>query len=56
MAAFFPQEVIRRKRDGHVLTREEIGFMVAGLTDNTLSGGQAAAFAMAVFFRGMSMD
>jgi thymidine phosphorylase len=56
MAAFFPQEVIRRKRDGHVLTREEIGFMVAGLTDNTLSEGQAAAFAMAVFFRGMTMD
>ncbi len=56
MAAFFPKEVIRRKRDGHVLTREEIGFMVAGLTDNTLSEGQAAAFAMAVFFRGMTMD
>ena len=56
MAAYFPQEVIRRKRDGHVLTREEIGFMVAGLTDNTLSEGQAAAFAMAVFFRGMTMD
>ncbi|MEQ8248660.1 MAG: thymidine phosphorylase [Alphaproteobacteria bacterium] len=56
MPAFFPQEVIRRKRDGHVLSREEIAFMVAGLTDNTLSEGQAAAFAMAVFFQGMTMD
>ena len=56
MTAFFPQEVIRRKRDGHTLTADEIGFMVDGLTDGTLSEGQAAAFAMAVFFQGMTMD
>jgi len=56
MTTFFPQEVIRRKRDGHVLTADEIGFMVDGLTDKTLSEGQAAAFAMAVFFQGMTMD
>jgi thymidine phosphorylase len=53
---FFPQEIIRRKRDGETLTVDEIQVMVDGLTDNTLSEGQAAAFAMAVFFQGMSMD
>jgi thymidine phosphorylase len=56
MTVFFPQEIIRRKRDGETLTVDEIQFMVDGLTDNGLSEGQAAAFAMAVFFQGMSMD
>jgi thymidine phosphorylase len=51
--AFFPQEVIRRKRDGAALSEAEIGFLVEGLTSGALSEGQAAAFAMAVFFRGM---
>ena len=56
MTVFFPQEIIRRKRDGDALTIEEIQFMVQGLTDRDLSEGQAAAFAMAVYFQGMSMD
>ncbi|HYN47601.1 MAG TPA: thymidine phosphorylase, partial [Candidatus Nanopelagicales bacterium] len=49
-----PQEVIRAKRDGRALSDEEIAFFVGGLTDGTISEGQAAAFAMAVFFRGMT--
>ena len=49
-----PQEIIRRKRDNASLTAEEIAFMVRGIADDTLSEGQIAAFAMAVFFRGMS--
>jgi thymidine phosphorylase len=48
-----PQEIIRRKREGEVLDPDEIAFMVKGLTDGTVSEGQVAAFAMAVFFRGM---
>jgi thymidine phosphorylase len=51
-----PQEIIRRKRDGAALSRAEIAFMVAGLTDGSVTEGQVAAFAMAVFFRGMAMD
>lgn len=50
-----PQEIIRRKRDGHELTAEEIGFVVRGIHDGTLSEGQVAAFAMTVFFRGMTV-
>jgi thymidine phosphorylase len=49
-----PQEIIRKKRDGHELSHEEIAFIARGLTNDTLSEGQAAAFAMAVFFRGMT--
>jgi len=51
-----PQEIIRRKRDGATLDEEEIVFMVKGLADESISEGQIAAFAMAVFFQGMTMD
>ena len=54
--SFLAQEIIRRKRDGAALSQEEIAFMVRGLTDGSISEGQVAAFAMAVFFRGMDMD
>ncbi|HTE82477.1 MAG TPA: thymidine phosphorylase [Reyranella sp.] len=49
-----PQEIIRKKRDGQDLSGEEIAFIARGITDNSLSEGQVAAFAMAVFFRGMT--
>ena len=49
------QEVIRAKRDGARLSRAEIEFFVRGITDQSISEGQTAAFAMAVFWRGMDM-
>ena len=49
-----PQEIIRKKRDGHELSAEEIAFVTRGIHDGSLSEGQVAAFAMAVFFRGMT--
>jgi thymidine phosphorylase len=51
-----PQEIIRRKRDGQSLSRDEIAAFVEGVTGEGISEAQAAAFAMAVFFRGMSRD
>jgi thymidine phosphorylase len=50
-----PQEIIRKKRDGGVLSDAEIGHFIKGLADGSITEGQAAAFAMAVFFRGMEM-
>jgi thymidine phosphorylase len=50
-----PQEIIRKKRDGGTLSEAEIRFLIEGLTRNTVGEGQVAAFAMAVFFRGMTM-
>src|SRR6202050_4665435 len=51
-----PQEIIRAKRDGGVLSSGEIGDFIAGLTSSAVTEGQAAAFAMAVYFRGMTLD
>jgi thymidine phosphorylase len=55
-AKMLPQEIIRKKRDGLKLAADEIAFLVEGLTAGTVSEGQVAAFAMAVFFRGMLPD
>jgi thymidine phosphorylase len=54
--SFFPQELIRRKRDGHELSAEEIDFIVKGIADGSFGDGHVAAFAMAVFFRDMTRE
>jgi thymidine phosphorylase len=51
-----PQEIIRKKRDGGTLSAAEIEGFIVGLTSGAVTEGQAAAFAMAVFFRGMDLD
>jgi thymidine phosphorylase len=51
-----PQEVVRRKRDGAALSIDEVKDFIDGLTKGTVSEGQVAAFAMAVFFKGMTRD
>ena len=56
MSDFFPQEIIRKKRDGATLSEAEVAFMVGGITDGSISEGQVAAFAMATYFNGMTMD
>jgi len=47
-------ELIKKKRDGSELFREEIDFLVAGFVDGRIPDYQMAAFLMAVYFRGMS--
>ncbi|MEP2922467.1 MAG: thymidine phosphorylase, partial [Bauldia litoralis] len=51
-----PQEIIRRKREGQPVDPADIAALVEGLTHGSVTEGQVAAFAMAVFFRGMSRD
>ncbi len=51
-----PQEVIRRKRDGAALSTDQVKDFIAGLTSGAVSEGQVAAFAMAVFFKGMTRE
>ena len=51
-----PQELIRAKRDGKAIAGEDIARFAAGIADGCISEGQIAAFAMAVFFKGMSRD
>lgn len=49
-----PQEIIRKKRDGHALTEEEIAFFVKGVTDGSIADCQTGALTMAVFLNGMT--
>ncbi|EJZ21978.1 thymidine phosphorylase [Rhizobium sp. Pop5] len=49
-----PQEIIRRKRDGEELAAADIGSFIEALAAGRLSEGQIGAFAMAVWFKGMS--
>lgn len=53
--AFLPQEVIIRKRNGEELAADEISQFIAGFASGTVSHAQAAAFAMATYFRDMTM-
>ena len=53
---YLPQEIIRSKRDGAELSRQEIEFFVRGITDGSISEGQIGALAMATFFQGMNSD
>jgi pyrimidine-nucleoside phosphorylase len=49
-------DVIAKKRDGSVLSREEIDFFVSGITTGTVPDYQASALLMAVVIRGMTHE
>ena len=49
-----PAELIRRKRDGEELAQDEIAELVLGYARGDVPDYQMAAFAMAVYFRGLS--
>jgi len=52
----FPQLVIARKRDGHALSRAEIGAFVTGATDGSWADYQLSALLMAIYLRGMTPE
>lgn len=47
-------DIIQKKRDGIELSQNEIDFLIAGYTDDEIPDYQLSAFAMAVFFKGMT--
>lgn len=47
-------DIITKKRDGEELTREEIKFFIVGYTRGEIPDYQASAWAMAVYFQGMT--
>ncbi len=49
-------DIIAKKRDGNALTRDEIDFFVQGFTKGDIADYQAAAWAMAVYVRGMNEE
>jgi pyrimidine-nucleoside phosphorylase len=49
-------ELIERKRDGHELSESEIDYVIQGYTSGDIPDYQMSAFAMAIFFQGMSSE
>jgi pyrimidine-nucleoside phosphorylase len=49
-------DIITKKRDGGVLSEQEINFFVEGYTKGTIPDYQASALAMAIVFQGMNKD
>jgi pyrimidine-nucleoside phosphorylase/thymidine phosphorylase len=49
-------DIIRAKRDGNALSREQIAWMVTGASDGSVPPYQLSAWLMAVWLRGMTPD
>ena len=49
-------DLIRKKRDGGTLDAREIGFLVSGAADESIPKDQLAAWLMAAWIRGLSID
>lgn len=49
-------DIIEKKRDGGVLSKAEIGFFVKGYTEGSIPDYQASALAMAILFKGMTLE
>ena len=51
--SFLPQQLIKKKRDGGILSYEEIEWFVSEFTKGQLPDYQMSALLMAIFFRGL---
>ena len=49
-----PQDIIRKKRDGVELSRDEIAFFINGVTSGEIADYQSTALLMAIFLNGMT--
>ena len=49
-------DIIKKKRDGCSLSKEEIDFFIKGYVDGSIPDYQASAFCMAVFYSGMTEE
>ncbi|MFN3135141.1 MAG: thymidine phosphorylase, partial [Candidatus Kryptonium sp.] len=51
-----PVEIIRKKRDGKKLTKDEISFFINGYLNGKIPDYQMSAFLMAVYFQNMDFE
>lgn len=49
-------DIIKKKRDGEELTREEIQFFIDGYVDGSIPDYQASSLCMAIFYQGMTEE
>ncbi|OCA81145.1 pyrimidine-nucleoside phosphorylase [Pradoshia sp. D12] len=49
-------DVIEKKRNGHELNKNEIQFVIEGFTNGSIPDYQMSAFAMAIYFQGMTQE
>ncbi len=49
-------DILRKKRDGAALAAREIAFVASGAADGSIPADQLAAWLMAVFLNGLSLD
>lgn len=50
------EEIIERKRDGYVLTNDEIKYFITGYVNGSIPDYQASALLMAIYIRGMNKE
>ena len=48
-------DIIKKKRDGEELSREEIKYFIEGVTDGSIPDYQISALCMAIYFKGMTV-
>lgn len=51
--SFLPQTLIRKKRNGELLSADELRGFVSGVTDGSIPDYQVSAMLMAIYFRGL---
>lgn len=51
-----PQEIIRKKRNKHHLSKDEISYFVDGITTGEITDGQTAALTMAICLNGLNKN
>lgn len=49
-------DIIKQKRDGYPLTKEQIDFFVNGYVDGSIPDYQVSALLMAIYFKGMDIE
>jgi len=49
-------EIIKLKRNGHILTKDQIKFFIEGFLQGSIADYQMSAFLMSVYFNGMNEE
>ena len=49
-------DIIKQKRDGYPLTKEQIDFFIKGYTNGEIPDYQASALLMAIYYKGMTVE